>query len=208
MRHLAILAVFASTLTGCLFGTSGGQTTSEYAVTDGRGHVQRASYTVKSSGHYLGGNVPLMMPAGGMGMGLYGMAGTNAMYGQSYGSTICNIHPDYCAQGQTVEVYTQQVPVIVHERPVQVSGGGDASAAPAADDGRIEAMLAKHEKALRALSGQYKQTARQLCQVIVAKPESITDEAERADLVSSCKQLLKSHPYANPDALAPAKEEN
>jgi len=196
-----LLTVLTLSLSGCLFGASRGQTTTSYVNDDGMHPVQRTTITQTSTGATVGASVPLMLGGGMMyaGGGAYGGGMMYAGGGYGGGSTACVLHPDRCAVVQTATVYQ---PVTITSSGGYVGGGqtsmvgpGGAGSYAETDDSELTAMLAKHEKTLSVVVGATKQNGRQICQILVANPETIADPDERKDVVTSCRDYLTKHPY-------------
>jgi hypothetical protein len=219
----AFLLVSLLSLTGCLFGASRGQTTTAYVQDDGIHPVQRTTVTQTSSGATVGGTLPLIM--GGGGTVMPGMYGTPSMVGGvgtvgGGGNTACVLHPDRCAAAQIATVY-QPVSISsiggyggvggngmvtgVGGGRTSMVGPGGAGTYAETDDAELTAMLTKHEKAISAIAGGTKQNSRQICQILVANPDILTDADERKDVIAGCKDYLSKHPYT-PTPSTPAKE--
>jgi hypothetical protein len=204
-----LMTVLTLSLSGCLFGASRGQTTTSYVNDDGIHPVQRTTITQTSNGTTVGASVPLVLGGGMMyaGGGAYGGA-TIMGGGYGGGNTACVLHPDRCAVMQTATVY-QPVTITssgggyvggaavsgVGGGRTSMVGSGGAGTYVETDDSELTAMLAKHEKALSVVVGATKQNSRQICQILIANPDTIADPDERKDVVSSCQDYLSKHPY-------------
>lgn len=201
-KLLALIACLP--MMGCLYGAGHGRSTTTYVNDDGLHPVQKTTVTQSYEGSTVGASLPLVLN-GGYG-GVYGGA---QIVGGGYGggSTACVLHPDRCAVVQTATVYQTTsinsmggaygTSVGYGGGSSKVGPGGQGTYAPTAsgDDEELSKFLAKHEKAITALVGQTKQNVRQMCQIILANPDVITDDEERKDLTASCRDFLAKHPY-------------
>lgn len=179
---LSLIAILP--LTGCLVGASQGRSSTSVVRDTGVPGVERMTVTSSHSGTSFGASMPMMMP-GGMGYG-YGYGNAVTVTGPS-----CVLHPDSCAVIQTATVI-QPTTVVSYGGGGSVGGG---SGVETVSDPELDAFLAKHEKAISALTGQHRQSVRQTCQILIANPEVIKDPAERVDVVKSCEAYLAKHPY-------------
>lgn len=205
-----LMTLICFSLTGCLFGASRGQTTTAYVNDDGIHPVQRTTITQTSSGTTVGGSLPLMVNGGlvgGYNAGGAVILGSNGGYGG--GNTACVLHPDRCAAMQVATVYQpvtisssggygvggSSVTGVGGGRTSTVGPGGAGTYAEGDDDAELSAMLAKHEKVIAILAGGAKQKNRQICQILIANPDAITDPDERKEVLAICKDDLAKHPY-------------
>ena len=198
MRIFKIWLVALLSMTGCLYGAGQAKTRTVIRQDNGLYPVTETSIEQSYEGRTVGASVPFVF-GGGYDPTTGTAYGQNG-YGNGGGSQFCVQYPDRCASNMIVNV--PQTSVLVtngYGGTLQVSAGGNAQTVPAGAPGtygepsgppvdisELQDRLADVEKQTSTMLPVLKKSASVQCQQVLAHPEDIKDEKERALEVQSC----------------------
>ncbi len=192
-------------MTGCLYGAgrASSSTTFSYDADPSRNHVT-STVTTNASGQQFGAGIPFVIGDPGLtgyGYGGYGMIGGIG----GIGGSGCVLNPDHCAGPETMTAYAPNA-IGSYVAPVAPPNGSYAPASgPPVDISEMQDRLAQVEKKTNTLVPVVKKSVEVQCQQVLAHPEDIKNEKERALEVQSCTEELRKTAAKAP--LAPAKED-